>query len=93
MRLMPSRSSVETLLEKDFKPTRTIVLAFGFDEEASGLQASNTLLSCSTAWRAVLTLFRKGAQSLFQALLQKYGEDSFALLVDEGSEYWEDGYR
>jgi len=56
-------TSVETLLEKGFKPTRTIVLAFGFDEEASGLQ---------------------GARSLSQALLQKYGENSFALLVDEG---------
>ncbi|KAH9066867.1 hypothetical protein EDB87DRAFT_1573733 [Lactarius vividus] len=61
-------SSVETLLEKGFKPTRTIVLAFGFDEEASGLQASNILLSSSTTG----------------PLLKKYGEDSFALLVDEG---------
>ncbi len=57
MRLIPSSSSVETLLEKDFKPTRTIVLAFGFDEEAGGFQASHTLLSGSTTWRAVLTLF------------------------------------
>jgi Gly-Xaa carboxypeptidase len=63
-------SSVETLLEKNFKPTRTIVLAFGFDEEASGLQ---------------------GAQSLSQALLKKYGEDSFALLVDEGMGFGEVG--
>ncbi|KAH9167375.1 hypothetical protein EDB89DRAFT_128974 [Lactarius sanguifluus] len=63
MRLISSRSSVETLLEKGFKPTRTIVLVFGFDEEASGLQ---------------------GAGSLSQALLKKYGEDSFALLIDEG---------
>jgi len=63
-------SSVETLLEKNFKPTRTIVLAFGFDEEASGLE---------------------GAQSLSQALLTKYGEDSFALLVDEGAGYAEVG--
>ncbi|KAI9440734.1 hypothetical protein H4582DRAFT_2074521 [Lactarius indigo] len=63
-------SSVETLLEKDFKPTRTIVLAFGFDEEASGLQASNTPLSTSA--------------TLHTALLKKYGENSFALLVDEG---------
>ncbi|KAF8273163.1 carboxypeptidase S [Lactarius quietus] len=47
-------SSVETLLEKDFKPTRTIVLAFGFDEE--------------------------GAQSLSQALLKTYGEDSLRSL-------------
>jgi acetylornithine deacetylase/succinyl-diaminopimelate desuccinylase-like protein len=40
---MPSSSSVETLLEKNFKPTRTIVLAFGFDEEASGTHASYTI--------------------------------------------------
>ncbi len=57
MRLMPSSSSVETLLEKDFKPTRTIVLAFGFDEEATGMQVNHTTLSGSTTRRAVLTLF------------------------------------
>ncbi|KAI0289559.1 carboxypeptidase S [Russula brevipes] len=57
-------ASVETLLEKEFEPTRTIVLAFGFDEEATGLQ---------------------GAKRLCEAMLKKYGEDSFALLVDEGS--------
>ncbi|KAI9453418.1 carboxypeptidase S [Lactarius psammicola] len=71
-------TSVETLLEKNFKPTRTIVLAFGFDEEASGLQASNTILSSSTTW-------------LSQVLLKKYGEDSFALLVDEGDGFDEIG--
>ena len=57
MRLMASSSSVETLLEKDFKPTRTIVLAFGFDEEAGGLEASNIILHGFTTGRAVLTLF------------------------------------
>ena len=57
MRLMRSSSSVETLLEKDFKPTRTIVLAFGFDEEATGMQVNHTTLSGSTTRRAVLTLF------------------------------------
>ncbi|KAH9962677.1 carboxypeptidase S [Russula dissimulans] len=56
-------ASIETLLGKDFKPDRTIVLAFGFDEEASGLH---------------------GAKHLSDAMLKKYGEDSFALLVDEG---------
>jgi Gly-Xaa carboxypeptidase len=30
-------ASIETLLEKNFQPTRSVVLAFGFDEEASGL--------------------------------------------------------
>ncbi|KAH9167378.1 hypothetical protein EDB89DRAFT_2125443 [Lactarius sanguifluus] len=63
-------SSVETLLEKNFKPTRTIVLAFGFDEETTGMQ---------------------GGRRLSQVLLKKYGEDSFALLVDEGSGFDEIG--
>ncbi|KAI0251422.1 carboxypeptidase S [Lactifluus subvellereus] len=61
-------SSIETLLEKDFEPTRTIVLAFGFDEEASGLQ---------------------GARNLSIAMLEKYGENSMALLVDEGGIFGE----
>ncbi|KAH9066865.1 hypothetical protein EDB87DRAFT_1678703 [Lactarius vividus] len=84
-------SSVETLLEKNFKPTRTIVLAFGFDEEVGGMQVNNTPLSGSTTRRAFLTLFRQGAWSLSQVLLKKYGEDSFALLVDEGSGFSEIG--
>ncbi|KAN0115631.1 carboxypeptidase S [Russula decolorans] len=63
-------ASIETLLEKEFKPTRTIVLAFGFDEEASGLQ---------------------GAQHLSDAMLEIYGKDSFALLVDEGSVFGDIG--
>ncbi|KAI9453412.1 hypothetical protein BJY52DRAFT_1189633 [Lactarius psammicola] len=36
-------SSVETLLENDFEPTRTIVLSFGFDEEAIGMQGAGSL--------------------------------------------------
>ena len=32
------RSAIELLIERKFVPTRTVVLAFGFDEEASGLQ-------------------------------------------------------
>ncbi|KAI0072680.1 carboxypeptidase S [Panus rudis PR-1116 ss-1] len=36
-------STVETLIENGFKPTRSIVLAFGFDEEASGLHGASTL--------------------------------------------------
>jgi Gly-Xaa carboxypeptidase len=55
--------TIETLLEKDFKPTRSIVLSFGFDEEASGVY---------------------GAQENAKALLAMYGEDAFALIVDEG---------
>ncbi|EGN96601.1 hypothetical protein SERLA73DRAFT_184690 [Serpula lacrymans var. lacrymans S7.3] len=59
-------STIESLLEQDFKPSRSVVLAFGFDEEASGIY---------------------GAQSLAAAMLERYGTDSFAMLVDEGSGY------
>ena len=38
------RSTIETLLEFKFQPTRTVVLSFGFDEEASGLQVSDDLI-------------------------------------------------
>ncbi|EEB95893.1 hypothetical protein MPER_05067, partial [Moniliophthora perniciosa FA553] len=56
-------SAIESLLERDFQPTRTVVLAYGFDEEASG---------------------RQGAQSLGKAMLEIYGENSIAFVVDEG---------
>ncbi|KIY65075.1 carboxypeptidase S [Cylindrobasidium torrendii FP15055 ss-10] len=55
--------AIESLIEKGFKPTRSIVLAFGFDEEASGLQ---------------------GAFALSEAIVEIYGEDSIAFIVDEG---------
>lgn len=32
------RAAVETLISNGFQPTRTVVLAFGFDEEVSGPQ-------------------------------------------------------
>lgn len=51
------------LLERDFQPTRGVVLAYGFDEEVSGVQ---------------------GASSLGDYLYATFGEDSFAMLVDEG---------
>ncbi|KAI0924588.1 hypothetical protein AcW2_005436 [Taiwanofungus camphoratus] len=36
-------SSVESLLERGFKPTRGVVLAFGFDEETSGVQGASAI--------------------------------------------------
>ncbi|KZT65622.1 carboxypeptidase S [Daedalea quercina L-15889] len=56
-------TAVELLLERGFQPTRSIVLAFGFDEEVSG---------------------RRGASALGEYLLSTYGENAFAMLVDEG---------
>ena len=37
------RSTIETLLEQGFKPTRGVVLTFGFDEEVSGLHGASSL--------------------------------------------------
>ncbi|KAF7370752.1 Gly-X carboxypeptidase [Mycena sanguinolenta] len=36
-------TALETMIEQGFAPTRTIVLAYGFDEEASGLQGAGAL--------------------------------------------------
>ncbi|KIL59863.1 hypothetical protein M378DRAFT_1065315 [Amanita muscaria Koide BX008] len=36
-------SAVELLIENNFQPTRTVVLAFGFDEELTGTQGAGTL--------------------------------------------------
>ncbi|KIM44930.1 hypothetical protein M413DRAFT_442904 [Hebeloma cylindrosporum] len=57
-------STIETLLEFKFKPTRTVVLSFGFDEESSGFH---------------------GAGKLGPYLESVYGENGFAMVVDEGS--------
>ncbi|KAJ8472610.1 hypothetical protein ONZ45_g16592 [Pleurotus djamor] len=56
-------ATVELLLEARFKPSRSIVLAFGFDEESSG---------------------EEGAGKLAPVLLDTYGQDGFAMIVDEG---------
>ncbi|ORY35731.1 hypothetical protein BCR39DRAFT_511770 [Naematelia encephala] len=62
-------SAIELLLESGkFKPTRTVVLAFGIDEETGG---------------------KVGALNLGIWLEEKYGKDSFAILVDEGSGLYE----
>ncbi|KIJ37804.1 hypothetical protein M422DRAFT_259663 [Sphaerobolus stellatus SS14] len=62
--LISIMSTVETLLEKGFKPKRSVILAFGFDEEASGLF---------------------GAHNINKHLLANYGENVFAMLIDEGA--------
>lgn len=56
--------AIEQLIAHGFEPQRTIILAFGFDEEASGPQ---------------------GGGHLAPFLLERYGKDSIAVLVDEGS--------
>ncbi|KAG8874821.1 hypothetical protein FRB97_005639 [Tulasnella sp. 331] len=41
--LIGNLASVETLLEADFRPRRTIILAFGFDEESGGNEGARKL--------------------------------------------------
>lgn len=57
-------SALEALLSNDdWSPTRTILVAFGFDEECSGY---------------------KGAGAIGEHLTEKYGDDSVAIILDEG---------
>ncbi|KAF9010305.1 carboxypeptidase S [Hymenopellis radicata] len=56
-------TALELLLNNGFKPKRTLVLSFGFDEEGGGL---------------------KGAGTLAPEVLRIYGENSMAMIVDEG---------
>lgn len=56
-------SALESLLAQGWSPKRTVLLAFGFDEECSG---------------------RKGAGSIAAHLKSTWGEDSLAIILDEG---------
>ena len=41
-----NRIAVESLLESDFEPTRSIVLAMGIDEERGGVYVSTFPIMC-----------------------------------------------
>ncbi|PKS13045.1 hypothetical protein jhhlp_000386 [Lomentospora prolificans] len=56
--------AVELLIAAGYKPKRTVIMAFGFDEEISGGQ---------------------GASHLSQAILQQYGKNGIATIIDEGA--------
>ncbi|KAJ7155498.1 hypothetical protein C8R43DRAFT_1000134 [Mycena crocata] len=60
--------AVDSLLKEGFKPRRSIVLAFGIDEESAGTE---------------------GAGKIAVYLEETYGQDGFALLLDEGDGYGE----
>ncbi len=38
--LSPNRLAIEMLIGRRFSPTRTVILAFGFDEEIGGVQGA-----------------------------------------------------
>ncbi|EIW79289.1 carboxypeptidase S [Coniophora puteana RWD-64-598 SS2] len=61
-----SLTAIEALLEQAFQPTRTVLLAFGIDEERGGIT---------------------GASAIGQYLLETFGENSLAMIVDEGGGY------
>ena len=56
--------TMELFLDADFKPKRTIVMPFGFDEEISG---------------------HEGGGHLAPFLLERYGKNGIAAIVDEGN--------
>ena len=72
--------TLETLIEKGWTPSRTIVLAFGFDEEASGIHVSIDFDYEDSGSNYCV----KGASALGKALEETYGRDAFAFVVDEG---------
>ncbi|KIJ65156.1 hypothetical protein HYDPIDRAFT_39784 [Hydnomerulius pinastri MD-312] len=61
-----SLTAIESLLERGFTPSRTVLLAFGIDEERGGIT---------------------GASAIGEYLLETYGADSIAMIVDEGGGY------
>ncbi|GAW01633.1 carboxypeptidase s [Lentinula edodes] len=66
--LISTIGAIEVLLRHGFQPTRTFVIAFGFDEEGGGLH---------------------GAKELADAMLNRYGQNSFAFIIDEGGGFSE----
>ena len=62
--LIAIMEAMELFLDAGFKPKRTILLSFGFDEECSG---------------------RQGAGHLAPFLLERYGDNGIAAIVDEGA--------
>jgi Gly-Xaa carboxypeptidase len=62
--LIAELETIELFLKYGFEPKRTIILAFGFDEECSG---------------------RRGAGHIAPVLIERYGENGVAAIVDEGA--------
>ncbi|KZW02629.1 carboxypeptidase S [Exidia glandulosa HHB12029] len=60
--------SMENLISRGFVPTRTLILAYGFDEETGG---------------------KAGSFAIAEYLLEKYGEYSMSMIVDEGGGFGE----
>lgn len=69
------------LIDADFEPTRTVILAFGFDEEIGGeFVGADKLLLYAHDDNTKL----QGAGTLSHHLLEKYGRNGVAMVLDEG---------
>lgn len=75
-------TAIEELLRIGFEPSRSVVLAYGIDEERGGIEvrahAGLFLLSAEDSY------YGQGATAIRDHLLKTYGEDSFSILIDEG---------
>lgn len=78
-------SALELLLENKFAPTRTIILAFGYDEEGGGVKVRN----CPTCILSSSHRSFQGAGALYPKIVERYGLDSIAMIVDEGGGFME----
>jgi Gly-Xaa carboxypeptidase len=73
------------LLEGGYQPTRSLVIAHGFDEECGG-KVVNRLPSSSFSFTDdFFGGCPQGAMALGKHLEERYGKDSMLMLVDEGS--------
>ncbi|VDC00493.1 unnamed protein product [Peniophora sp. CBMAI 1063] len=65
--LIGTITAIELLLQRGYMPRRTVILAYGFDEERGG---------------------RNGARTIGQHLVELYGQNGAAMLIDEGGQYF-----
>ncbi|KAH7929100.1 carboxypeptidase S [Leucogyrophana mollusca] len=71
-------SSIETLLENNFQPRRTVVIASGFDEETSGLHGAQTLAP------KLLEMFGEGGFAMLVDEGSGYGEQYGRVIATPG---------
>jgi acetylornithine deacetylase/succinyl-diaminopimelate desuccinylase-like protein len=75
------RSALELLIESGFKPSRSLVISFGFDEETGGNIVSP--LPSVPGYRALIDSFctdLQAARALNKHITAKYGPDSMFML-------------
>ncbi|KIK98243.1 hypothetical protein PAXRUDRAFT_824097 [Paxillus rubicundulus Ve08.2h10] len=71
-------SAMETMLENGYQPTRTVVLALGFDEESSGVEGAQTLAG------KLLEMFGENGYSMLVDEGAGYGEQYGQVIATPG---------